>query len=557
MSNSNPIAIRAQKYLDRLPRLPHSYPAESPERLVCGLLELLNDVDGDESRVDELESELSEAEDDIVMLKESLDAVRGCADDLRDICDEAESGGRDSLALVIARVRSIAVVIEETVDSEGSEKPAQAASAPDVETLADSNGATDGPTFTPPAEGFTCFHCGQRFANTPGGLRAARNHFGETPATSAACVQQAASIPPGTVNLDPQGVNAYGAVLQQQPEPPCGPRSDDAPREAAQEPKSARLSAKPLTWKEEALSRAPGWREWVDQRMGFHISYDPEEDAGERYIAAWGEGDPESFATVEEAKAWCQDQADSWVREIAVADAPPAPRSDDAPRDGTEHILLTSGQIAQLAAIAGRDDEPVEDQATYVVERCATGHSGPGVYAHLDEYPEEGAFYLDGAWPERDAPMREAAQEPTPDDPHEFGAGIVTDGKHRYWIERAQFWRGQAISLGYGREGAPQQREGASELEALRKFKAYVHQRLDEAGVEADPPSKHREAGCRIGGRLDIVLAQHGAPLRPVTDEDVRRFKVDYSSCFGEGSRDEVIKAGLESFRSRLAGERA
>lgn len=44
------------------------------------------------------------------------------------------------------------------------------------------------------------------------------------------------------------------------------------------------------------------------------------------------------------------------------------------------------------------------------------------------------------------------------------------------------------------------------EAEALSKFKAYVHRRLDEAGVPTDPESPHKGQGCRIGGRLDIVL---------------------------------------------------
>jgi len=50
-----------------------------------------------------------------------------------------------------------------------------------------------------------------------------------------------------------------------------------------------------------------------------------------------------------------------------------------------------------------------------------------------------------------------------------------------------------------------------AELEALRGFKAYVHQRLDDAGIPVDPPSPHRDAGCRIGGRLDVALAAAAA----------------------------------------------
>lgn len=52
------------------------------------------------------------------------------------------------------------------------------------------------------------------------------------------------------------------------------------------------------------------------------------------------------------------------------------------------------------------------------------------------------------------------------------------------------------------------QRDAAlAQVEKLEAFKAYVHKRLDDAGIPADPPSPHRESGCRIGGRLDIALA--------------------------------------------------
>ena len=42
----------------------------------------------------------------------------------------------------------------------------------------------------------------------------------------------------------------------------------------------------------------------------------------------------------------------------------------------------------------------------------------------------------------------------------------------------------------------------------LQAFKDYVHQRLDEAGIEKEPEGEHSKAGCRIGDRLDIVLNQ-------------------------------------------------
>ena len=44
------------------------------------------------------------------------------------------------------------------------------------------------------------------------------------------------------------------------------------------------------------------------------------------------------------------------------------------------------------------------------------------------------------------------------------------------------------------------------EVAKLRAFKEYVHKRLDEAGIEKNPPGEHAEAGCRIGQRLDLVL---------------------------------------------------
>lgn len=47
-----------------------------------------------------------------------------------------------------------------------------------------------------------------------------------------------------------------------------------------------------------------------------------------------------------------------------------------------------------------------------------------------------------------------------------------------------------------------------AERDKLLAFKAYVHRRLDEAGVTADPEGPHKAEGCRIGGRLDEVLAE-------------------------------------------------
>ncbi len=61
--------------------------------------------------------------------------------------------------------------------------------------------------------------------------------------------------------------------------------------------------------------------------------------------------------------------------------------------------------------------------------------------------------------------------------------------------------------------------------DALAAFKAYVHQRLDDAGIPVDPPSSHRDAGCRIGGRLDALLAKV-ASARAVMAEEAARYAV-------------------------------
>lgn len=47
-----------------------------------------------------------------------------------------------------------------------------------------------------------------------------------------------------------------------------------------------------------------------------------------------------------------------------------------------------------------------------------------------------------------------------------------------------------------------------AERDKLAVFKAYVHKRLDDAGVTVDPESAHKAEGCRIGGRLDELIGE-------------------------------------------------
>lgn len=46
------------------------------------------------------------------------------------------------------------------------------------------------------------------------------------------------------------------------------------------------------------------------------------------------------------------------------------------------------------------------------------------------------------------------------------------------------------------------------QVEALQRFKDFVHRRLDEAGVPTHPDGPHSKEGCRVGDRLDVIQAE-------------------------------------------------
>lgn len=89
-------------------------------------------------------------------------------------------------------------------------------------------------------------------------------------------------------------------------------------------PDGLAIRAKPLEWEEVAQFNTTRDKEWTDKRMGFHIAYDPDDDTDSRYSAAWGEGETEFFATLEDAKEWCQSEVDDWIRKNATVAAAPA-----------------------------------------------------------------------------------------------------------------------------------------------------------------------------------------------------------------------------------------
>lgn len=69
-------------------------------------------------------------------------------------------------------------------------------------------------------------------------------------------------------------------------------------------------------------------------------------------------------------------------------------------------IELSSGQIQELANLAGDEGPiPLEDQNTYSIQ-YGNGHGGEGLYAWLSEYPDEGAFFLDGIPPQHAQAMK-------------------------------------------------------------------------------------------------------------------------------------------------------
>jgi hypothetical protein len=78
------------------------------------------------------------------------------------------------------------------------------------------------------------------------------------------------------------------------------------------------------------------------------------------------------------------------------------------------------------------------------------------------------------------------------------------------------------------------------EIAKLAAFKAYVHKRLDDAGVPVDPDSPHKAEGCRIGGRLDHVFAEFERLKREADD-----------------SREEYVRLLQEKARASLAAVRA
>jgi hypothetical protein len=83
--------------------------------------------------------------------------------------------------------------------------------------------------------------------------------------------------------------------------------------------------------------------------------------------------------------------------------------------------------------------------------------------------------------------------------------------------------------------------EKDARIAALERFKAYVHKRLDEAGVPANPqPPVHALEGCRVGDRLDYIERWS---LNP---EGWRQARADLETLLASARRDLSELCGWE-----------
>jgi hypothetical protein len=122
-------------------------------------------------------------------------------------------------------------------------------------------------------------------------------------------------------------------------------------------------------------------------------------------------------------------------------------------------------------------------------------------------------------------------------------------------IERALLaWRDKCIDIARA--------DLEAEVEKLQRFKDFAHGRLDEGGIPQDPPGEHRDAGCRIGQRLDLIfsmLAQRDERIKELEHQLILRNKAVAHNLEGwqdEGKRAEAAEARLETIR-KLVDEQA
>lgn len=196
------------------------------------------------------------------------------------------------------------------------------------------------------------------------------------------------------------------------------------------------VRAHPIRWKPEGAAA------WSEPDHGFYIELRADEPPESRYLAAWGEGDAESFDALEAAQEWCQELIDGWVRRNAlITTGIDALHPDDVAVDRFAAAMKAKLADARAKGRGGWEEAGIQLHLSDLLR----GHVEKGD-------PRDVANFCCFLWNRGEgiAPAAVAGG----DDPGEFGVGIEPNPKARYWQGRADFWRGQAIALGYSPEAA-------------------------------------------------------------------------------------------------------
>jgi hypothetical protein len=100
-------------------------------------------------------------------------------------------------------------------------------------------------------------------------------------------------------------------------------------------------------------------------------------------------------------------------------------------------------------------------------------------------------------------------------------------------------------------------RAALARVDALQRFKEYVHKRLDDAGVPVDPESPHKAEGCRIGGRLDWLFAERHRDIGRLNRIAAELVAHDQRGYFvGVKAFVDAVRAALSPTQPAPAGEK-
>lgn len=145
----------------------------------------------------------------------------------------------------------------------------------------------------------------------------------------------------------------------------------------------------------------------------------------------------------------------------------------------------------------------------HLCEECC--HAEPDAISKENAELRESAALVEARLMELQGPECEDTNCPDYDGNHPYHGNAVEE----FWVRVQDTWAGRedaVPAVGQWRRDLVAQRERA---EAAEAFKRYVHERLDAAGIPVDPPGPHRDAGCRIGQRLDALFALAFAKVKP------------------------------------------